>query len=266
LEKKMPRSIVITSGKGGVGKTTLTANLGRGLAQLGCRVVLLDTDIGLNNLDVLMDVENKVVYDLIDVIENRCRPRQALIEDRVKGLFIMPSCHGYDDGQISGPSLKALVNTLTQSFDYVLIDCPAGIETGFHRAVTAANEAIVVTTPHISAIRDADKVIALLKSYQKRNVSVVVNRARGDLIVSNEMVGYKDICQILRAAPLGVIPEDDAVNVLSNLGLIKNPDSAGFTAFEMLAKNLHFGTNLIFDVTKRYRGLFGRLKRRMKRM
>ncbi len=262
---RMARTIVITSGKGGVGKTTLTANLGRGLAALGQRVVLLDTDIGLNNLDVIMGVENKVIYDLTDVIENRCRPRQALIEDRVKGLFVMPSAHGYDDGQISGQNLRALVNVLAQSFDYVLVDCPAGIETGFHRAVTACNEAIIVTTPHISAIRDADKVAALLRSYQKKSIHVAVNRARGDLIVANEMLDYNDICKTLRIAPVGIIPEDDAVNLLSNLGLAANPKSGGFAAIDILARNVHFGTSVVYDVTKKYRGFFGGLKRSLRR-
>ena len=261
----MARSIVVTSGKGGVGKTTLTANLGRGLARLGQRVVLMDTDIGLNNLDVIMDIENRIVYDLIDVIENRCRPRQALIEDRVKGLYIMPSAHGYDDCHVSGQNLRALVNILSQTFDYVLLDCPAGIEAGFHRAVTACNEALVVTTPHISAIRDADKVISLLTSYQKKHIHVVVNRARGDLMINSEMVDYKDICQILKIAPIGVIPEDDAVNLLSNLGLSVNTRSDGWTAFDVFAKNVHFGTTEIYDVTKKYKGFFGNIKRGLRK-
>jgi len=262
----MARSIVITSGKGGVGKTTLTANLGRGLARLGSRVVLIDTDIGLNNLDVIMDVENKVVYDIIDVIENRCRPRQALIEDAaVKGLFVMPSAHSYDDAQVNGQNLRALVNALKPYFDYVLLDCPAGIEKGFHRAVNACDEALIVTTPHISAIRDADKVVGLLRSYQKNSIHVVINRARGDLVVNSEMVDHTDICQILKIAPVGVIPEDDAVNLLSNLGLNVKQRSHGFDAFEVLARNIHFGTHVIFDVTKKYKGFLGSIKRKLKK-
>ena len=261
----MARSIVITSGKGGVGKTTLTANLGRGLACLGARVVLLDTDIGLNNLDVIMDIENKIVYDIIDVIENRCRPRQALIEDKVNGLFVMPSAHSYEDCRINGQHLRALVNVLKPYFDYVLLDCPAGIETGFHRAVNACDEALIVTTPHISAIRDADKVVGLLQSYQKKSVYVVINRARGDLVVNSEMVDHNDICQILKIAPVGVIPEDDAVNLLSNLGLSVNMKSQGFDAFDILARNIHFGTDVIYDVTKKYRGFFGGIKRSLRK-
>ena len=261
----MARSIVITSGKGGVGKTTLVANLGRGLASLGQRVVMIDTDLGLNNLDVIMDIERKVVYDIIDVIENRCRPRQALVEDKIKGLFVLPSCHSYDDSNVNGQNLRALINVLKPNFDYILLDCPAGIEKGFHRAVTACDEALVVTTPHISAIKDADKVINLLRSYHKSQIFVCINRARGDLMVSSEMLDYNDICQILKMPPIGVIPEDDIVNLVSNLGMNIKTKSEGFNAFDILAKNIHFGTRIIFDVTKKYKGLFGGLKRSIRR-
>lgn len=262
----MSRAIVVTSGKGGVGKTTLVANIGRMLAGFSCRVVLLDTDIGLNNLDVVMGVENKIVYDLLDVIENRCRPRQALIEDdSTPGLFIMPSAHSYDTSKINGQNIKAVVRTLKEKFDYVLIDCPAGIELGFHRSVTAADEAIVVTTPHISAIRDADKVIRLLKSYQLKNIAFVLNRVRGDLELSDEMVGVDDVKEFLKCRPLGVMPESDAVNVLSSTGCLPPMHSEGYKAAEIIAKNLHFGTENIYDAAKKYRGFFGGLRRGIKR-
>jgi len=261
----MARSIVVTSGKGGVGKTTLTANLGRSLAKLGARVVMMDADIGLNNLDVIMNVENKVVYDLVDVIENRCRPKQALIEDIVPGLFVLPSAHSYNESQLNGQNLRALVNVLAKSFDYILLDCPAGIEAGFHRAVVAAGEAIVVTTPHISAIRDADKVIALLKSYQNPHIRVVINRSRGDLVLTREVLSYEEICEILRTAPIGVIPEDDQVNLLSNLASAYKSKTEGYGAFDLLAKNVHYGTTEIYDVTKKYRGFFGGIKRSLRK-
>lgn len=263
----MARTIVVTSGKGGVGKTTLTANIGRGLASLGQRVVMLDTDIGLNNLDVLLDIENKIVYDIVDVIENRCRPSQALIPDKmVNGLYLMPSAHSYNGSAINGQNIKALVRVLSQSFDYVIVDCPAGVEVGFHRAVSACSEAIVVTTPHISAIRDADKVITLLKSYQMKNINAIINRARGDLIVNSEMVDIEDVGQILKVPVIGVVPEDDAINLLSNLGLMINSKSEGWDALELLAKNIHYGTNIMFDVTKKYKGIFGGLKRSLKKI
>jgi len=238
----MARSIVITSGKGGVGKTTLTANLGRALALMGKRVVLLDTDLGLNNLDVTMNIENKVVYDLIDVIENRCRAKQALIEDDlVKGLYIMPSAHTYEQSAVNGQNIRSVIFTLKNYFDFVIIDCPAGIETGFHRAVAASNEAIVVTTPHLSAIKDAGRAINLIRDYQL-GVSLVLNRVRGDLIMSSDMVSVADVAKLLRIETLGVIPEDDAYNQIINTGKLKL-NSEAFEATKMLAKNLVYGTN-----------------------
>lgn len=263
----MARSIVITSGKGGVGKTTLTANLGRELANLGNRVVMLDTDVGLNNLDVIMDIENKVVYDLLDVIENRCRVKQALVEDKnITNLFVLPSCHSYDKASISGQNIKVVVNMLAATFDYILVDCPAGIESGFHRAVQACSEALVVTTPHLSSLRDADKVINILKDYQLNPINIAVNRARGDLILNSDMVDAADIAQILKISPIGIIPEDDGINSLSNLGMLVNRASDGYKAMTILAKNIHYGTNVIFDVTKKYKGFLGGLKRNLRKM
>ncbi|MCI8435301.1 MAG: septum site-determining protein MinD [Clostridia bacterium] len=262
----MARSIVVTSGKGGVGKTTLTANLGRALAEMGLRVVLMDTDIGLNNLDVLMDVENRITFDLIDVIENRCRPRQALIADtEAKGLFVMPSAHSYDTAKINGQNIRAVIRALEASFDYVLVDCPAGIELGFHRAVAACNEGLVVVTPHISSIKDADKVLRLLKSYGLK-ADVVVNRARGDLILSAEMVDVADVEQLLKLAPIGMIPEDDDMNLSGNFGVNRSIGSEGYDAIRLLAANIHLGTRQIYDVTKKYRGFFGGLKRGLRRI
>ncbi|MCL2256320.1 MAG: septum site-determining protein MinD [Firmicutes bacterium] len=262
----MARTIVVTSGKGGVGKTTLTANLGRSLVRLGQRVVLLDVDLGLNNLDVIMDIEKKIVYDIVDVIENRCRPRQALIEDKLaKGLFVLPSSHSYDSSQINSQNIKAVINSLSAMFDYCLVDCPAGIEKGFHRAVAAVQEAIVVTTPHVSAIRDAEKVIRLLKTYQMKNIHAIVNRARGDMILNSEMVDSSDVSKFLKVPLLGQVPEDDAINLLSNLGLTINARADGYDAIDMLAKNLHFGTNIMFDVTQKYRGFFGGIKRGLRK-
>lgn len=262
----MGRSIVITSGKGGVGKTTLTANLGRALVEMGLRVVLMDTDIGLNNLDVLMDVENRITFDLIDVIENRCRPRQALIEDKTaKGLFVMPSAHSYDTGMVNGQNIRAVIKALEPSFDYILVDCPAGIELGFHRAVASCDEGLVVVTPHVSSIKDADKVLALLRSYGLRT-NVVVNRARGDLILSAEMVDVVDVEQLLKLKPIGIIPEDDDMNLSGNFGVNRSVDSEGFAAVRLLAANLHLGTRQLYDVTKKYRGLFGGIKRNLRRI
>jgi septum site-determining protein MinD len=164
----MTRKIVITSGKGGVGKTTIVSGLGYTLAKLGYRTLLIDMDFGLNNLDVLMGIENKIVYDIIDVLEGKCKPRQALVQDFIESkLFIFPSTHGFCRIRFGVKELTAIITELERDFDYILIDCPAGIDGGFRRAVDCANETIVVTTPHLSAIRDADKTISALKGYSK---------------------------------------------------------------------------------------------------
>lgn len=261
----MARKIVITSGKGGVGKTTVTANLGAALAQMGFRVVLMDVDIGLNNLDVVMGVENKVVYDLIDVIEGRCRPKQALIQDEhYPSLYIMPSSHAYDKSSISGQNIKLLVERLAPSFDYILLDCPAGIELGFHRAVAAVDEALVVTTPHISSIRDADKVLSLLNSYELVSAGIIINRARGDLIASGEMPRVESIGELLKKKIYGVIPESDIITQNLSLGRSSSKGSV-MEAFRLLADNVHTGKSKIYDCTERYRGVVGLIKRNLKR-
>ncbi len=258
------RSIVITSGKGGVGKTTLTANLGKALSRLGNRVVLMDTDIGLNNLDVLMGIENKIVYDLVDVVQNRCRVKQALLQDPLNpNLFVLPSSKGYSE-DINGQNIKAVIRNLEQVFDYVLVDSPAGIELGFHRAVASCKESIVVTTPHISALRDALKVIKLLYSY-KMKVYVIINRCRGDLMVTDNALDLKSISEFLGIDPIGIIPDDDTVNQLSNIVSITS-NSPGLKAIEMTAKNIHLGTHDILDIEKKYRGFLGSIKRKFKRM
>ena len=204
----MARKIVITSGKGGVGKTTICANLGNFLALQGYKVVLMDLDVGLNNLDVALGVENKVVFDIFDVINNRCRARQALIQDAQNPyLFVMPSNHS--NIKLTKSELGKVLNELDEFFDYILLDCPAGIEEGFHRAVSVSEEAIVVVTPHISSIRDADKVISLLGNYGISSISCVINRVRGDLILDREMLSVEDIYELLKIKILGVIPDDD---------------------------------------------------------
>jgi len=261
----MARKIVITSGKGGVGKTTVTANLGAALSVMGQRVALMDIDIGLNNLDVAMGIENRVVYDIIDVVEGRCRPKQALIQDEsFSSLYIMPSSHLPDKSAISAQSVKALTERLSQSFDYILLDCPAGIDIGFHRAVTAADEAIVVTTPHISSIRDADKVLTLLNTYELVNINVVVNRARGDLIASGEMLSPLEISDLLKRKLSGVIPESDEVTKNLSFGRLLGGGEIR-ECFLTLAENIHKGTRKIYDCTHKYRGILGAIKRSIKK-
>ena len=241
----MARIIVITSGKGGAGKTTVCANLGIALSRRNLRVLLMDLDIGLNNLDVVMNVEDRVVYDLIDVVEGRCRPSQAFIQDESEPtLYVMPSC-------------KVVISRVSDSFDYVLIDCPAGLDVGFRRAVSSASEAIVVVTPHLSGVRDADKTIAELAALNV-SVNVVVNRVRGDLVAGGEMLSAFEVFSLLGHTALGIIPESDDVNC--NLDL-----HAHRKAFDVLANNLHSGAFDMYDCVSRYNGLFGRWRRRAKR-
>lgn len=262
----MARKIVLTSGKGGVGKTTITANLGAALASKGLRVVLMDVDIGLNNLDVAMGIENRVVYDIIDVIENRCRPKQALIQDDYfSTLYTMPSSHAYDKSSITGYNIKNLADRLSQSFDYILLDCPAGIELGFHRAVSAADEAIVITTPHISSIRDADKVLNLLNTYELFDISIVVNRARGDLITTGDMLSIDNITELLKKKITGVIPENDSIVYNTSIGRTLYGNSHIKDCFYMLADNIHNGKSKLYDCTKAYKGLLGVIKRNIKK-
>lgn len=262
----MARRIVICSGKGGVGKTAVCANLGMSLAKMGLRTVLIDTDIGLNNLDVAMGVENKVVYDIIDVIENRCRVKQALIPDTMYDNLCTLAAHKQAANKITGANIKHIVNTLSESFDYILLDCPAGVEVGFHRAVAASDEAIIVTTPHISAIRDADKVISILNNYMINNMSLVINRVRGDLILNYEMLDVDSIVELLGVLPVGIIPENDDICAYASMGIRLKSGSAALEAFDILAQNLHNGTRKLYDCTSKYKGVIGKIRRNLKRM
>ncbi|MBQ7227572.1 MAG: septum site-determining protein MinD [Clostridia bacterium] len=260
----MARTIVITSGKGGVGKTTITANLGRCLASLGERVAVIDADIGLNNLDVVLGIDTRIVFDLVDVIEGRCRIRQALIEDvEQPGMFIMPSAHSYDRAMINGQNVKEIVLRLAQSYDYVLVDCPAGIEAGFKRAVASCDEAVVVTTPHISSVRDAETVMSLLKKSGINRIFTVVNRVRGDLVLSGEMLTRTDVERLTGVEVFGMIPDEDEMNLLSNS--FNSGITEGYTACLALARGIRSGTPEIYDLTKKYRGLFGKIRRSIKR-
>ncbi len=262
----MARTIVITSGKGGVGKTTVVAHLGVQLASRGCRVVLIDVDIGLNNLDVVMGVENKVVFDIVDVIENKCRTKQALIQDfSYPTLYIMPSAHSYNTSCITTSNIKKVVQELETYFDYILIDCPAGIDLPFKRAVCCAKEAIVVVTPHISSLRDADKVISLIKASGINSINIIANRIRGDMVVDNKMISCSQISNLLDCDLVGVVPEDDQICVNSMYGIAAKDGSESATAFSIIANNIMFGENKLYDYQKKYRGVFGYIKRNIKR-
>lgn len=215
----MSEVIVVTSGKGGVGKTTTTANVGAGLASLGQKVALIDTDIGLRNLDVVMGLENRIVYNLVDVIEGNCRIKQALIKDkRYPGLYLMPSAQTRDKNAVSPEQMRKLVAVLRESFDYVLLDCPAGIEQGFKNAIAGADRAIIVTTPEVSAIRDADRIIGLLEANEINRIDLIVNRLRPDMIRRGDMMSVEDVVDILSIPLLGAIPDDESVVIATNQG------------------------------------------------
>jgi len=235
------RVIVITSGKGGVGKTTTTANIGAALADKGHKVLLIDTDIGLRNLDVVMGLENRIVYDLIDVIEGRCRVSQALIKDkRCPNLVLLPAAQIRDKNDVNTDQMKELIFSLKESFDYILIDCPAGIEQGFKNAIAAADEAIVVTTPEVSATRDADRIIGLLEAAGIKNPRIVVNRLRIDMVKEKNMLSVEDILDILAVKLLGVVPDDENVVISTNKGepLVYKGDSLAAKAFKNIASRI----------------------------
>ncbi|MGL5437476.1 MAG: septum site-determining protein MinD [Lachnospiraceae bacterium] len=215
----MSEVIVITSGKGGVGKTTTTANIGTGLALLGYRVVLIDTDIGLRNLDVVMGLENRIIYNLVDVIEGNCRMKQALIKDkRYPNLYLLPSAQTRDKSSVSPEQMIKLVDDLRDDFDYVLLDCPAGIEQGFQNAIAGADRALVVTTPEVSAIRDADRIIGLLESVQIQDIDLIVNRIRMDMVRRGDMMSIDDVMDILATPIIGVVPDAEDIVVSTNQG------------------------------------------------
>ena len=262
----MARRIVITSGKGGVGKTTVCANLGYSLAQNGLKVLLFDADIGLNNLDVVLGVENKVVYDLMDVANGKCRAKQAIVQDpKIRNLYILPSNNIYNTLDINGSNLKCVLDELDSHFDYILIDCPAGIENGFLRAVNCSSEVIVITTPHLSAIRDADKVITILNNTCINLMGVIVNRLRGDLILENQMLDISSIEKYLKCKVIGAIPEDDVIcqQLISGGSLVKK--SHVYFSFRDIVHYIHNGSEKVYDCTQKYKGFWGSIKRKLRR-
>ena len=260
----MGEVIVITSGKGGVGKTTTTANLGASLAVEGKKVVLVDTDIGLRNLDVVMGLENRIVYDIVDVVEKKCKLRQALIKDkRFKELYLLPAAQTRDKSAVNEEQMIELTSKLKEEFDYILIDCPAGIEQGFKNAIAGADRAIVVTTAEISAIRDADRIIGLLESKEEiKSYKLLLNRVRPNLIKSNDMMSVDDVVEILSADLIGIIPEDTGIITSTNKGepIVNDEKSLAGKAYNNVARRI-IGEDVPFLDLEEPKGVMAKLKK-----
>ena len=237
----MSEVIVITSGKGGVGKTTTTANLGTSLSLNGNKVVIIDADIGLRNLDVVMGLENRIVYDLVDVIEERCKLKQAMIKDkRFENLFLIPAAQTRDKDAVNPEQMKKICDELREEFDYILVDCPAGIENGFKNAIAGADRALIVTTPEVSAVRDADRIIGLLDANNILDHRLVVNRFKPNMVERGDMMDIEDILEILAIDLIGVVPEDDSIVVSTNTGEPAANDQASVAgkAYRNIAKRV----------------------------
>jgi septum site-determining protein MinD len=255
--------ITVTSGKGGVGKTTTTANLGVGLAMLGQRVVTIDADIGLRNLDVVMGLENRIVYDLVDAVEGHCRLRQALIRDkRLSELYLMPAAQTRDKTAVSPEQMIEITDQLRPDFDFVLIDSPAGIERGYQNAVAPADRVIIVTTPEVSAVRDADRIVGLVEAEEKGPATLIINRLNPDMVRRGQMLSTEDVVELLAIDLLGIIPEDKQVIVATNQGtpVALDGKAPSGQAFRNIAGRL-MGQNIPLMPLKSSEGMLGRLGR-----
>jgi len=235
------KTIVITSGKGGVGKTTSSANIGTALAMQGNKVCLIDADIGLRNLDVVMGLENGIVYDIVDVVESNCRLEQAMIRDkRYDGLYLLPAAQTRDKTSVTPFQMKELIEKLKEDMDFIVVDSPAGIEQGFKNAIAGADRAIIVTTPEISAVRDADRIIGLLEAEGLRDPEVIINRIRADMVDRGDMMGIDDMIEILAIDLIGIVPEDEGIVVSTNKGepIALNDNAKAGQAYRNIARRI----------------------------
>ena len=237
----MGEVVVVTSGKGGVGKTTATANIGTALAALGKKVALVDTDIGLRKLDLVRGLEDRIVFNLIDVTNGYCRLKQALIRDkRLDGLYFLPAAQTRDKTAVTPEQMRSLCEELKKEFDYVLIDCPAGIEQGFKNAVAGADRALVVTNPEISSVRDADRIIGLLEASEIKDTRLIVNRIRPIMVKQGNMLDVEDILDNLRIDLIGIVPEDESILISTNRGepAVLNSLSKAGMAFSNISRRI----------------------------
>lgn len=263
--QKVGHVLTITSGKGGVGKTTTTANLGTALAQLGQKVAVIDADIGLRNLDVVMGLEKRIVYDIVDVVEGRCRIRQALIKDkRFPELYLLPAAQTRDKSAINPAQMRLLCEHLKTEFDFVIIDCPAGIEQGFKNAIAGADQVIIVTTPEVSAVRDADRVIGLVESVGLPSPRLILNRIRPELVKRGEMMTQDDVIEILAVELIGVVPDDESIVISTNRGeaAVSDRGSRAGQAYTHIARRI-LGEDVPFMVLDAEGGWFDRVLKRL---
>ncbi len=261
----MTRIIVITSGKGGVGKTTVTANLGIAIARLGHQVALVDADFGLRNLDLLLGLENRIVYTAVDVLSNQCRLEQALVKDkRQEGLVLLPAAQSRTKEAVRPDQMKKLLSVLSQKYDYILVDSPAGIEMGFQNAIAAASVALIVTTPEITAVRDADRVVGLLEAQSIKRIHLIINRLRPAMVQAEQMMSVQDVQEILAIPLIGVIPDDERVIVSSNRGeplaLSDHPSLPGI-AINNIARRLKGEKVPFLDLMAEHDNIINRIRR-----
>ncbi|MDQ0269906.1 septum site-determining protein MinD [Cytobacillus purgationiresistens] len=262
----MGEAIVITSGKGGVGKTTTSANIGTALALQGKRVCLVDTDIGLRNLDVVMGLENRIIYDLVDVIEERCKVPQALVKDKRFDdlLYLLPAAQTSDKNAVNSEQMKKLIDELKQDYDYIIIDCPAGIEQGYRNAVAGATKAIVVTTPEVSAVRDADRIIGLLEKEEHiESPKLIINRIRPHLMKNGDMLDVEEITNHLSIDLIGIVADDDQVIKASNHGepIAMNPNNVASIAYRNIARRILGESVPLQQLEEENPGVFTKIKK-----
>lgn len=258
----MGEAIVITSGKGGVGKTTTTANIGTALALLDKKVCLIDTDIGLRNLDVIMGLENRIIYDIVDVIEERCRLNQAMIRDkRFEYLSLLPAAQTSDKSAVSEEGMKKIIKELKQEYDYIIIDCPAGIEQGFQNAIAGADKAIIVTTPEKSSVRDADRIIGLLEKEDIEPPKLIINRIRNHMTKNGDMIEVEDIVQLLAIDLIGIVVDDEKVITASNKGepVALDPNPKASIAYRNIARRI-LGENVPLQALEEKKTIMQRVK------